>query len=64
MELEAGDSFEVIVHDMRDKRVLERAKHFGIGSVPAIVIDGNLASCCTERGIDIEMLKCDLGKAL
>ena len=62
---EACPSCEVIVHDMKDMQVVRRAKELGIRSVPAVVIDGNLASCCAGRGVDIEVLKAaGLGKAL
>jgi glutaredoxin len=54
---EASSSSEVIVHDMQDTRVAQRARELGIQSVPAVVIDGKLASCCTDRGVDIEVLK-------
>ena len=62
---EACPSCEVIVHDMKDMQVVRRAKELGIQSVPAVVIDGKLASCCAGRGVDIEVLKAaGLGKAL
>ena len=41
---EAGSSFEVIVRNMKDARSLARAEELGIRSVPAVVIDGRLAS--------------------
>jgi hypothetical protein len=59
---QAGSSSEVIVRDMMDARILARAEKFGIRSVPAVVIDGKLASCCTGRGVDIQVLKDELGK--
>ena len=59
---QAGSSSEVIVRDMMDARVLSRAEKSGIRSVPAVVIDGKLASCCTGRGVDLEVLKNELGK--
>ncbi len=58
---EAGSSSEVIVDKMTDARILKRAEKFGIRSVPAVVIDGKLASCCTGRGVDIQVLKNELG---
>jgi hypothetical protein len=62
---EACPSCEVIVHDMKDMQVVRRAKEVGIRSVPTVVIDGKLASCCAGRGVDIEVLKdAGLGKAL
>jgi glutaredoxin 3 len=60
---EAGSSSsEVIVRDMIDARVLARAEKFGIRSVPAVVIDGKLASCCAAGGVDLQVLKDELGK--
>ena len=38
----ARSSGEIIVHDMKDTRIAERAKSLGIRSVPAVVIDGKL----------------------
>jgi hypothetical protein len=57
----ANSSCEVIVHDMRDKQIAQRAEDLGIRSVPGVVIDGKLASSCIDSGVDLEMLKCDLG---
>jgi glutaredoxin 3 len=59
---EAGSTSEVLVCNMMDARFLARAKKFGIRSVPAVVIDGKLASCCTGTGVDLEVLKNELGK--
>ena len=62
VRVEAGSSSEVIVHNMLDARSLARAEKLGIRSVPAVVIDRKLASCCTGRGVDIQILKSELGK--
>ncbi len=59
---EAGPSAQVIVQNMMDARVLRRAEEVGIRSVPAVVIDGKLASCCAGRGVDIQVLKNELEK--
>ena len=59
---EAGSSFQVIVNKMTDARVLARAEKFGIRSVPAVVIDGKLASCCVGTGVDIRVLKNELAR--
>jgi predicted transcriptional regulator YheO len=62
---EACPSCEVIVHDMKDSQVVRRAKNFGIRSVPAVVIDSKLSSCCTGSGINIQVLRSEgLGKGL
>ncbi len=46
----ACPSCEVSVRDMHDPQVAGRAEILGIRSLPAIVIDGVLAECCTGRG--------------
>jgi hypothetical protein len=53
----AGPSCEVTVLDMREPAVARRAKDMGIRSVPAVVIDGTLADCCTGRGVDEATLR-------
>ncbi len=53
----ACDSCNVEVLDMKQPGIAERAKGYGIRSVPAIVIDGKLAGCCSGRGPDAETLK-------
>jgi len=53
----ACPSCGIEVHDMRDVTVAARAKALGIASVPAVVIDGQLASCCAGRGVDIDTLR-------
>ena len=45
-------SCEVTVLDMNESVVASRAKSLGIYSVPAVVIDGTVASCCAGRGPD------------
>jgi len=46
----ACPSCEVSVLDMRNKDVARRAKSLGVGSVPAVAIDGKLADCCSASG--------------
>ena len=53
----ACPSCEVTVLDMNDPDVANRAKGLGVQSVPAVVIDGKLADCCSERGPDEATLK-------
>jgi glutaredoxin len=53
----ACPSCDVIVHDMRDISVAKRAKALGVRSVPAVVIDGQLADCCAGRGVDEAILR-------
>ena len=61
----ACPSCEVSVLDMHDPQVASRAKGLGIRSVPAVVIDGKLADCCTGRGPDEATLRAaGLGQAI
>lgn len=50
-------SCEVTVLDMKDAETAKRAKTLGIKSVPAVVIDGKLADCCTGRAPDEATLR-------
>ena len=61
----ACPSCDVTVLDMKNPAVASRAKNLGIRSVPAVVIDGKLADCCTGRGPDEGALRAaGLGQAL
>ena len=53
----ACSSCEVRVLDMNDKDVAARAAALGIRSVPAVAIDGKLADCCANRGVDEGVLR-------
>ncbi len=53
----ACDECEVSVLDMHDTQVANRAKELGVQSVPAIVLDGALASCCTGGGVNESSLR-------
>lgn len=56
---------EIKVLDMADTGVAQRARELGVGSVPAVAINGKLADCCTSRGPDLEILKAaGLGRPL
>jgi glutaredoxin 3 len=50
-------SCEVTVLDMYNPDVASRAKRSGIRSVPAVVINGQLADCCAGRGPDEQTLR-------
>ena len=61
----ACPSCEVSVLDMNDATVASRAKGLGVRSVPAVVIDGKLADCCTGDGPDEATLRtAGLGQAI
>lgn len=53
----ACPSCEVSVLDMHNADVARRARNLGIRSVPAVVIDGQLAGCCAGRGPDEATLR-------
>lgn len=53
----ACPSCEVEVLDMRQPDVAARAERYGIRSVPAIVINGKLADCCSGRGVNEATLR-------
>ena len=53
----ACSSCDIRVLDMHDPAVAQRAKEVGIRSVPAVVIDGQLADCCAGRGPDEATLR-------
>lgn len=50
-------SCDVTVLDMHTPEVARRAKSLGIRSLPAVVINGALADCCTGRGVDEATLR-------
>jgi len=58
----ACSSCDVIVLEMKDNAVAQRAKSLGVRSVPSVVIDGKLASM---GGIDLPALReAGLGRPL
>ncbi|HEY5027148.1 MAG TPA: thioredoxin family protein [Candidatus Angelobacter sp.] len=53
-------SHEVVIHDMNKSEITSKAKQYGIRAVPAVVVDGKLASCCTNRGPEEHVLRAAL----
>ena len=57
----ACPSCEVIVYDLNKgcetNECHEKAKQYGVKSVPSAAINGVLADCCQQRGINLETLK-------
>ena len=53
----ACPSCEVTVLDMRAPGVASRARSLGIRSVPAVVINGQLADCCAGRRPEESVLR-------
>jgi glutaredoxin 3 len=52
----AGTEHDIEIRDMHDPAVAAAAVGYGIRRVPAVVIDGQLADDCAERGADEETL--------
>ncbi len=53
----ACSSCDITVLDMNRPEIAERAKRLGVRSVPAVVINGELAGCCAGRGPDEQTLR-------
>lgn len=57
-------SCEIAVLDMRENAIAARASRLGVRSLPAVVIDGTLADCCSSGGPNLVTLKAaGLGQA-
>lgn len=53
----ACPSCEVEILDLKDPEIAERAASLSIRSIPAVVVDGHLADCCSGRGVQSESLR-------
>ena len=53
----ACSSCDVQVLDMTDASIAHRARELGIKTIPAVVVDGELASCCAGDGPTEEALR-------
>lgn len=53
----ACPSCEITVLEMHQPDAAAKAKAYGVRTVPAVVIDGKLASCCVSRGVDETALR-------
>jgi glutaredoxin len=51
----ACESCEVTVYDLR-KRGIQKARRYGVTSVPTVVINGEIADCCKRGEISEEAL--------
>jgi glutaredoxin 3 len=61
----ACPSCEVTGLDMHNPDIARRAKQLGIRTVPAVVMNGTLAACCTGSGPDEATLRAaGVGQAL
>jgi glutaredoxin 3 len=48
---------DVQVLDMKDPAVARRTQSLGVRSMPAVAVDGKLASCCAGRGVDEDAVR-------
>ncbi len=55
----ACESCDVTVLDMSQPEVAARAKQLGVHRVPAVVINGKLADCCSARGPQATILQAE-----
>lgn len=53
----ACSNCEVSILDMKDANVAARAKELGVRSLPAVAVNGVLASCCAGRGVTEDALR-------
>lgn len=57
----ACSNCDVTVYDLNKKcetaECEEKAKQYGIRSVPAVAINGQLVNCCQDRGVDVDALR-------
>lgn len=58
-------SCEVTMLDMNDHNISQRAKMIGIRRVPAVVVDGKLADCCSIGApSEKDLRKAGIGNAI
>lgn len=53
----ACDSCDVQVVSLQDDAGARRAEAVGVSSVPAVAVDGALADCCQEGGVQADDLR-------
>lgn len=53
----ACSSCDVSILNMNDINVAKRARDLGVRSVPAVAINGQLASCCAGAGVEEQALR-------
>ena len=53
----ACPSCEVEILDMQKPEVANKARAYGVRSVPAVAVNGRLADCCAGRGPDESQLR-------
>ena len=53
----ACSNCEVSILDMKEDEVIARAKDLGVRTLPAVAVDGVLASCCAGRSVTEDALR-------
>ncbi len=51
------ESCDLQIHDMRTDAAQSKARKYGVKRVPAVVVNGELAECCQQSGIDAAILQ-------
>jgi hypothetical protein len=51
------ESCELEIHDMRTDPGKAKATSYGIKRVPAVVVNGQLADCCKQGGVEVGILQ-------
>lgn len=55
-----ADQHEVVVYNLNDENhsteYYEKAKNYGVNSLPSVVVDGELLGCCKTNGFDKSLL--------
>lgn len=58
---------EITIYDLNKgcetNECRDKAKAYGVKSVPAVAIDGQLAGCCSGKGIDVNAIRQQCGVA-
>lgn len=57
----ADHNCTIVVRDMHQADVAERAAELGIKTVPSVVVDGEPADCCAGGGPDMATIRTALG---
>lgn len=51
------ESCDLQIHDMKAKPAQAKARQYGVKRVPAVVVNGRLADCCHQGGVDAATLQ-------
>jgi glutaredoxin 3 len=54
------ESCDLQIHDTKTEAGAAKAKRYGVARVPAVVVNGRVADCCQQGGVDESVLR-DLG---